>query len=397
MRIVLFYSEVESFNFFSDVLAEELQKRGHETFILDLLNPPADDLHSYVQFSQFASSRVDAAICFDGLGIKDDILLGIWDAYQTVVIDILMDPPFRFHASLEKHPQNYFLFCCDRDHVEYVKKYIGQIVPHVEFMPHVGVMPEENAPAIPYDEKKYDILFSGTYYRPESMLAQIEEMFGKDTPFYHFYLCMFNCLVENSSLTIEQAVLQTIRQVGFDADQQDLKALFSCAQPVDWAIRTYQRDRVVKVLADAGFELYLLGRGWENHSSVSYPNVHRIDDRIPYADTLSYMADAKINLNVFPWFKSGTHDRIFNTLLQRSLPLTDSSKWVKEHFVDGEDIALYDLKHLEMLPGIADWLLRDTAHAEAIIQKGYEKVIHNFTWTHCTDWILEAIQNLHSS
>ena len=41
MRIVLFYSDVESFNFFSDVLAEELRKRGHETFILNLLNPPA--------------------------------------------------------------------------------------------------------------------------------------------------------------------------------------------------------------------------------------------------------------------------------------------------------------------------------------------------------------------
>lgn len=39
MRIVLFYSEVESFNYFSDVLAAQLEARGHETFILDLTNP----------------------------------------------------------------------------------------------------------------------------------------------------------------------------------------------------------------------------------------------------------------------------------------------------------------------------------------------------------------------
>ena len=116
---------------------------------------------------------------------------------------------------------------------------------------------------------------------------------------------------------------------------------------VDWAIRMYQRERVITVLAEAGYELYLLGRGWENHPCAQYPNVHRIDDRIPYGQTLAYMADAKINLNVFPWFKSGTHDRIFNTLLQRSLPLTDRSAWADNYFTDGEDIAFYDLKHLE--------------------------------------------------
>ena len=103
------------------------------------------------------------------------------------------------------------------------------------------------------------------------------------------------------------------------------------------------------------------------------------------------MADAKINLNVFPWFKAGTHDRIFNTLLQHSLPLTDSSRWITENFTDGEDIALYDLKHLELLPGIAEKLLHDTEHAEAIITRGYEKVLRHFTWKNCTDWILNAI------
>ena len=126
MRIVLFYTEVESFNFFSNVLSEELRKRGHETFILDLLNPPGENAHSYVNFSQFASKKVDAAVSFDGLGIKDDLLIGIWNAYQTVVVDIFMDPPLRFHTAMEKHPQNYLMFCCDWDHVEYVKKYFSR-------------------------------------------------------------------------------------------------------------------------------------------------------------------------------------------------------------------------------------------------------------------------------
>lgn len=394
MRIVLFYSDVESFNFFSDVLAEELRKRGHETFILNLLNPPADDPHSYVMFSQFASQKVDAAICFDGLGVRHDLLIGIWNAYQTKVVDIFMDPPLRFHTVLEKHPGNYFLFCCDRDHVDYVKKYFGQMVPNVEFMPHVGVIPDQAVPVIPYKEKTYDVLFSGTYYSPEDRLAGIEEMVEKGTVVYDFYQVLYRCLVENSNLNIEEATLLTIERMRLSVDQETLKNLLRCAEPVDWAIRMYQRERVVQVLAESGVELHLLGRGWENHSSAKYPNVHRIDDRIPYADTLAYMADARINLNVFPWFKSGTHDRIFNTLLQHSLPLTDSSRWVDENFTDGEDIALYDLEHLERLPEIVSSLLRDTERAEKMIQKGYEKVVRHFTWENCTDWILAAIENM---
>lgn len=394
MRIVLFYTEVESFNFFSNVLSKELQKRGHEIFILDLLNPPAENPHSYVRFSQFASAKVDAAVSFDGLGIKDDLLIGIWNAYQTVVVDIFMDPPLRFHTAMEKHPQNYLMFCCDWDHVEYVKKYFGQSVPCVGFMPHVGVMPDQNIPLIPYAQKKYDVLFSGTYYSPENRLSQVEEMVEKGTAVYDFYQILFECLVEDSRLTIEQGAFRTIERMGLPVDQDMLKSLMRCAEPVDWAIRMYQRGRVVEVLAESGVELYLLGRGWENHCSAKYPNVHRIDDRIPYADTLAYMADARLNLNVFPWFKSGTHDRIFNALLQHSLPLTDSSRWVDENFTNGEDIALYDLEYLEKLPEIVGELLRDTERAERMIQKGYEKTAKNLTWSNCADWILTAIEQL---
>ena len=394
MRIVLFYTEVESFNFFSNVLSQELQKRGHEIFILDLLNPPAENPHSYVRFSQFASAKVDAAVSFDGLGIKDDLLIGIWNAYQTVVVDIFMDPPLRFHTAMEKHPQNYLMFCCDWDHVEYVKKYFGQSVPCVGFMPHVGVMPDQNIPVIPYAQKKYDVLFSGTCYSPENRLSQVEEMAEKGTAVYDFYQILFECLVEDSRLTIEQGAFRTIERMGLPVDQDMLKSLMRCAEPVDWAIRMYQRGRVVEVLAESGVELYLLGRGWENHCSAKYPNVHRIDDRIPYADTLAYMADARLNLNVFPWFKSGTHDRIFNALLQHSLPLTDSSRWVDENFTNGEDIALYDLEYLEKLPEIVGELLRDTERAERMIQKGYEKTAKNLTWSNCADWILTAIEQL---
>lgn len=168
--------------------------------------------------------------------------------------------------------------------------------------------------------------------------------------------------------------------------------MFRCAEFVDWAIRTYQRERVITVLAEAGQELYLLGKGWENYQGLRYPNVHRVDGWVTYGQTLSVTANAKISLNVMPWFKAGTHDRIFNALLQHSLPLTDPSTWLTEHFTDGVDIALYDLKELERLPGIISRWLEDEAGAEALVQRGFEKVRQSLTWRDCVEQILEAIR-----
>lgn len=55
------------------------------------------------------------------------------------------------------------------------------------------------------------------------------------------------------------------------------------------------------------------------------------------------------------------------------------------------DIALYNLNQLEQLSGIARQLLNDIKLAERIIENGYEKTKKNFTWNHCANWILEAI------
>ncbi len=390
MRVVMFYSEVESFNFFTDQLAGEFTAKGHEVFILDSVNPLGSVGHSYGDFAQFLSGGVQGVICFDGWGLRDDFFIEIWNKYQAKAVDILMDHPLRFHPALERHPDNYYLFCCDQNHVEYVKKYFGSQVPFVEFMPHAGVLPPSGTPVIPFEKRKYDLLFTGTYYRPNDKFMELKQVFTENSDLYRFYQAMYEHFLKDSAVTTEQAVLDILEQFGWTVPDETLRNLLRCSEYVDWAIRMYQREQVVKVLADSGFELYLLGRGWENHPSIHCPNIHRIDDRIPYGQTLAYMADAKINLNVMPWFKAGTHDRIFNILLQHSLPLTDSSSWIDENFTDGVEIQLYDLKALDRLPHITRQLLSDPVRTWEMIEKGYEKAAEQFTWKQCAEQILRV-------
>ncbi len=390
MRFALFYSGVESFNYYTDHLVQELERRGHETFVLDICNPPADDPHSYANFTHFLEGRVDAAVCYDGFGLKDELFIELWNEKDTVAVNILVDHPLRFHPTMRQHPDKYIQFCCDRNHVEYVKKYFGQEVQHVEFMPHAGtVVPQDRIR--PFAERSYDILFSGTYYQPEGQMLKIDQWFPKGEAMNQFYRAMADYMLHHSKVPAEQAVLDTVSNLGMQVTQEQLKMMFRFSEPLDWMARMYQRGRVIQTLAEAGFELWLLGRGWENHSSAAFSNVHRIDDRIPFAQTLPYMADAKICLNVMPWFKSGTHERVFNSMLQHALLLTDRSSWVEENYIVGEELAMYDLEHLEELPDMVRGLLGDEERAERMIQKGYEKTARNYTWVNCVDQILGAL------
>ena len=116
-----------------------------------------------------------------------------------------------------------------------------------------------------------------------------------------------------------------------------------------------------------------------------------LSGRINLADTFAYMRNARINLNVMPWFKEGTHDRIFNTVLRHSICLTDSSTWIDAHYEDGKDIVLYDLNQMEKLPEIADYWLNHPIEAQELLEKAYQKTAQNYTWVNCVDSLLESL------
>lgn len=107
--------------------------------------------------------------------------------------------------------------------------------------------------------------------------------------------------------------------------------------------------------------------------------------------TFHYMRQSKLVLNVMPWFKAGTHDRIFNTLLSGACPVSDKSKWLEEKFKDKEDIAFYDLDALEALPTLIGELLQNDSMREEIIRNGQEKVLLHYTTASVIGEVLQKV------
>lgn len=160
MRIILFYSGVESFNYFTDEVSKELTKRGHETFIWDIHGDIIDKEQSFNEMLVFSEKGADLVICYDRLGINEKDYIKYWDMLGCIVINILLDPPFRFHLTMEEPPKKYIQFCPDMDHVEYTKRYFPHL-KNVFFLPHAGTRQER--PLIPYDEVCRTIRLDGSY------------------------------------------------------------------------------------------------------------------------------------------------------------------------------------------------------------------------------------------
>ena len=386
LRVILFYSGIESFNYFTDEINKELRKRDYETYIWDLKGNSQKEEHSFDGMLHFCEQGVDLVICLDRLGINEAEYIKLWDMLGCIVINVLMDPPFRFHPTMEQPPKKYIQFCPDTEHVAYTNKYFPNI--NARFLPHAGT--EQNRSFIPYEKRIYPILFCGSYYKPEGYINEIHELVGK-TKLYDIYMDTAKDLFINRQKTLEQALSDTLLQLGMPLDQDFFKSLLRFAEPLDWMVRMYYREIVIKELLSAGFEVFVIGRGWNNFAVEKTQKLNVLGDRVPFKDTFQYMENAKINLNVMPCFKGGTHDRIFNSLLLKSVCLTDTSTWLEENFTDGKDIAFYSLSNLEKLPEQVNTLLINDDRSKEIAENGCIKVSEKYVWRNFVDTILEAI------
>jgi glycosyltransferase involved in cell wall biosynthesis len=107
------------------------------------------------------------------------------------------------------------------------------------------------------------------------------------------------------------------------------------------------------------------------------------------------MEHAEITLNVMPWFKRGTHDRIFNTLLHNSCPLTDTSGWLVENMPADEECFYYSLDKMEELPDKIEQILGNPDKQKKLIEVGRNKVLGHYTSRQITEQILRVTRELY--
>ncbi len=391
-KLILFKGGTETLGFFSEQMEKEFRLLGHEVFMFDYKK----EAESAFRLLRFIKKGNTAMLSFNFHGLCNEQLLRdesdryIWEDFGVPCYNIVVDHPFYYDRFMPQLPADYTQLCVDRNH----EAYMCRFYPHVKlgpFLPLAGTeLDWEGDEPLPIRDRDIDLLFVGSSAAPEFY----EQYIKKEGPEYEaFYRSVMDEMIKNPDKTFEEVFEPMIRRTAQEHDHitdDMLREAYSHMVHFDMYIRYYYRCAVIRILADSGLKVVCVGSGWDKFECQSRDNI------IPLSyctslECLRLMRRSKICINVMPWFKNGAHDRIFNTMLNRSVSFTDSSVYLDTILTDGQDCLLYSLKELDVIPGIIKDALNDPERLQSIADAGYELARAGHTWAHRADFLSEYV------
>ena len=390
-KIVLIKNAVETLGYFSEQIGMELRLQGIDVYFVDY-----EDLYESIEgLKRFASKGTTAIITFNFIGYSgEDVFLQendrtIWETYGMPALNILVDHPLYYHSKLEHVPEGMTVCCLDREHVQYIRRFYPEV--SVRFLPTAGniYLPNDREwvlytqdlrsrnmfydttwnyerNLIPYHKRKYEVVFTANYVPLENFYRRFDEM---DLEYRTFYRGILEDLIAQPTQSMDVVMERhIIAELGNVADH-DIRAAMSGMLWIDLCARTYYRGEIIRELAEQDIKVHVFGADWDQLSCKKPENIIQNGAQIDSGECVKAVRNAKIALNVMPWFKDGAHDRIFTAMLQKTVALTDDSKYLREQFADGEDIVYFSLAERQQLPDMIRMLLRDDVAASVVCIK----------------------------
>ena len=391
-RIIMFEGDIETTAYFSRQMEKTFQKEGYETFFYDYKREKecAKELLLFLKKDETALVTFNFhGLCGNREIFYDEVQGGyIWDDFRVPCINIVVDHPLYYHRLLQCVPKGYVHISIDKNHERYMEEYFPEIT-RGPFLPLAGTGLLPKGEYKPIKNRSMDIVFTGNYVRPENFDVYIERA-GEE--YAAFYRGILQELKEQPDLILEDVAKRHIYREIPEATHDEVKETLSNMTFLDMYIRFYFRQEAVRILADAGFPVHVFGIGWDEAPVEKKENVI-IGGSLDSLECLEKIADSKISLNVMPWFKEGAHDRIFNSMLNGAVCLTDSSLYLDRYLRDGENAALFTLEGLSELPQITEKLLKDENKMQSIADRGYDMAKKDHTWEQRA---LKLIELLHA-
>ena len=74
-----------------------------------------------------------------------------------------------------------------------------------------------------------------------------------------------------------------------------------------------------------------------------------------------------------PFFKQGTHERLFASLAAGAVPLTPANLWIDKNFKKNKELLSFELPHFEEVDPLIQKVLQDETLRSAIALAGQKK------------------------
>ncbi len=419
-RIILVAGSTETLEYFSLQIAEYFLARGREVFLWDMKHPTA----SIEEFEKLGDPQNSILVTFNFIGMNNEGqfsagLVSIWDRLGIRKICIMVDSPVYYYRQLSSHIPDLTIVCIDRYHRDFVMQQYPEY-GEVLFMPLAGnraVCDLWKKPGIMdrgdigyfeigdtfffgsdigtgferWKERRIDALFIGNYVPLESLEPSVARL---SSEYREFIDDIIRQMFEENKRPLESILMERLHKEFPDCDREEyLEACFQMVY-IDLYVRNAYRGKIVTSLADSGIKVYCTGKDW-NKAPCSHPeNLYHTGCSVNSIECLQALSQAKLSLNMMPWFKAGAHDRVFSSMLQGCALLSDSSEYIDEILTEGRDYFGFSLDKPEATSEatvlIAKSILEHEEKAFEVAVSGYEKALENHTWKNRAE-LLEAL------
>ena len=337
-----------------------------------------------------------AAVSFNSAGegmIRDPEGINLFDRYNVPFFLFLLDHPMDHYIKIKNGPENMHVICIDRDHPGYVKK-IRPDENKIHFM-LLGGSGDDEYKAETEDEflnRRCNLSFTGT----RNDLSRIEkEILSMEVPFKMIAADLAELMLSERSLTNDDALVRVLKDHGLEnLSDIDFAAMEGMVNKANLYVRAYVREEVVRTLMASDISFDIFGKGWDELKGEAGKNV-RIHGSVSYKDTLMINRNSKLMLNVMPWFKNGSHDRIPTAMMSGAAVLTDHSKYLDEVLMpaDSEDQKLffYDISKPEKICSIVSTIFSDKDFLYKTAIRGQKYAIENMTWEKTAEELMKYI------
>lgn len=359
--------------YFADQMAKCFREIGWQVDVFD------SDRQDMQELDNYSGRTYDAIIDFNSqLPALDTTENELYlDTINGPFYNYILDHPLYHHDMIKVALKNYHIICLDYNHKDYIDKWY----PHIRSCHVVPIAGSAAKHPVPWQEKETDLIFTGTYTNTKYLLEMLHEMGGE---LEADNLELINRLNADRNLTLEEVFDNFASEIGIEKNLVRFPLRMHAYFPVDSYITALMREEAIRIIASSGQPITLVGHNWNKARFLKgLDNVTALPP-VKFHQQFDLMANSKIVLNVMPWFKNGCHDRIYSTMLNGAVSLSDESKYLEDNFSAGESIVTYSLKKLESLPEMISSLLADDAMLKEIAENGQAICAKTHTWqAHC--------------
>lgn len=380
--LVVNYNLYESKRHFTQKLAEAFNRKGIETKIIDVQQKP-------LQLMEIVQYRPDLICSFNSIQ-QDPNQKYFCDLIEIPYLAILVDPVF-YSMTLTRNKYT-IISCVDRSDCEDLRS--SAHFENVMFLPHAV---EKDLYGDCRSERPYDLVFIGSCYDYESLRLNWRQELP--LPIQKVLDDAIDIILSDSFLPLTQALAQAWNSSGLSPEGVDFQKLF-------YYMDNYSRglDRVELVRAIKGAHVHVFGQLMESEKAYQHDWSYYLSNRsnitlhppVPFSESLEILKRSKLCLSSAPFFKNGTHERIFTGLACGALPIVTDTLYIKDTFKSGEELLVYQPSNRGDVNELVTYFLSNESARQAIVQQGYKKVMQLHTWDQRVEQILQELPNIFS-